>query len=112
MFPFDNEKREQELAWAREFARRQRWTTAKTYAKTTPHEYIVVKYGDPRRADFRKMFELIEKYGEVEHFFGKEWTYLYLGDGYKYFAADGKGWEEDRYILNRADEGKTYGNQA
>ena len=54
------------------------------------------------------MFELIEKYGRKETFFGKEWTYLYFNDDYKYFAADGGGWEEDRYILNRAKEDSNY----
>lgn len=98
----NEEARAKDFAWAKKFVDSQQWIFAKTYAKTTPHEYIVVRAGDSRRASFKKMFELIEKYGTEEKFFGKPWTYLYLGDGYKYFAADGKGWEEDRYILNRA----------
>ena len=35
-------------------------------------------------------------------------TYLYLGDGWKYFAADGGGWQEDRFILNRAKTDVSY----
>jgi len=54
------------------------------------------------------MFLLIEKYGKHEKFFNKPWTYLYLGDGWKYFAANGGGWEEDRFILNRAKADVSY----
>ena len=93
---------EEDLAWAKEYVEKVSWREAKSYAKTTPHEYIVVKEGDEGREDFKKMFLLIEKYGKHEKFFNKPWTYLYLGDGWKYFAADGGGWQEDRFILNRA----------
>lgn len=111
MFPIDLEKREQDFAMARAFVKSQRWIFAKTYAKTTPHEYIVVRNGDTRREKFKMMFEMIEKYGKPEKFYGKDWIYLYLGDGYKYFAADGGGWADDRYILNRAKAGVSYGEQ-
>ena len=105
----DEETRKKDYTWAKEFVDAHQWIFAKTYAKTTPHEYIVVRADDVRRADFRRMFELIEKYGVEEKFFGKPWIYLYLGDGYKYFSANGKGWEEDRYILNRAKAEVVYG---
>ncbi len=59
---------EEDLAWAKEYVEKMSWREAKSYAKTTPHEYIVVKEGD----------------------------------GWKYFAANGGGWQEDRFILNRA----------
>ena len=111
MFPIDEKAREEALEWARKFTSTQKWTFAKTYAKTTPHEYIVVHKGDSRRSSFKKMFEILEKYGTEEEFFGMPWIYLYLGDDYKYFAADGKGWEEDRYILNRAKADIFYGKQ-
>ena len=99
----------EELKQALDYVNSKEWIFAKTYANTTPHEYIVVKQDNPEHdKEFKFMFELIEKYGRKETFFGKEWTYLYLNDDYKYFAADGKGWEEDRYILNRAREDSNY----
>lgn len=103
--------KEKDLRWAKEYVSSVSWREAKTYRNTTPHEYIVVKWGDSGRADFKKMFLLIEKYGEFENFFNKRYRYLFLGDGYKYFAADGGGWQEDRIILNRAKSDMTYGKQ-
>lgn len=111
MFPIDNEQKEKDFNEALAFVKSVFWSNAKTYENTTPHEYIVVRSGSRHRAMFKKMFLLIEKYGEQEKFFGKPWLYLYLGDGYKYFAANGGGWQEDRIILNRAKADKTYGEQ-
>lgn len=100
-----------DYAWANAYVKRQPWREAKTYRDTTPHEYIVVRPNDAGREEFRRMFELIEKYGRIEKFFGKPYLYLFLDDGYKYFAADGGGWEDDRYILNRAKADTIYGKQ-
>lgn len=111
MFPINEAQKQADLAWANEYVKHQQWREAVTYRKTTPHEYIVVRRSDVGRDDFKRMFELIEKYGQVERFFGKPYTYLFLDDGYKYFAADGGGWQEDRYILNRAKADVTYGKQ-
>ena len=101
-------ERDKDLEWARAYAHSKQWRTAKNYQKTTPHEYIVVKWTDPHRDEFRRFFHVIEKYGKEETFFGKKWLYLYLGDGYKYFSANGGGWEYDRIVLNRCEEDKSY----
>jgi len=105
------EQAERDLEWAREYVSNNNWREAKTYRNTTPHEYIVNKPGHPAREDFKRMFLLIEKYGRIEKFFGKDYKYLFLDDGYKYFSADGGGWQEDRVVLNRAKADVVYGRQ-
>lgn len=101
-----------DFEWAKAYVKSVYWREAKTYRNTTPHEYIVVRQGDPRRGEFRKMFTLIEKYGKIEKFFGIDYKYLFLGDGYKYFAGDGGGWKENNCILNRAKADVVYGRQS
>jgi hypothetical protein len=74
----------------------QRFTFAKTYAKTIPHEYIIDFYNKPL---FNKMKKLIEEKGVDKVFviFGRptsrSFRYVYLG-GYKY-------WIDGDVVLNR-----------
>ena len=51
---------------------------------------------------------MIEKYGQTEKFYNKNYIYLYLDDGYKYFAGDGGIWRENEVLLNRAKADKYY----
>jgi len=108
---WNDAKSKAELRLIRDWCARQQWREAKTYRYTTPHEYIVVELEDPRRSMFKRVFKAIEKYGKREFFFGKPWLYLYLGDGFKYFSADGEGWQEDRVCLNRCTVDRFYGGQ-
>lgn len=106
MFPIkDNSK---DIDWFNAWVKRQHWINAKTYANTTPHEYIVCNLGSHVREDFEKAFRILENNMVQEKFFRTTYGYFYPGDGYKYFAADGKGWKEDRNILNRALANRSY----
>ena len=64
---------------------KQKWTNAKTYEKTAPHEYFIIK---DNKDLFIKLSEYIKKYGKYEIFkFDDSETknrYLYLG-GYRYW---------------------------
>ena len=65
---------------------KQKWTFAKTYANTAPHEYFLEKENEQL---FKRLKKHIKQYGKKEWFLfnGKRWeyTYLYLGD-YRYWA--------------------------
>ena len=106
-----NQEKTNDFEWAKTFVQGMKWHEAVTYRKTTPHEYIVVHPYDKEREDFKKMFNLIEKYGVVEKFFGIPYRYLYLGDGYKYFSPNRGGWDDKCIILNRAKAESSYGPQ-
>lgn len=74
------------------------WTFAKTYAKIAPHEYTVRAADDDAR--YFELFEAIQRYGQREQF-GKYWyRYLYLGDGWKYWAMTTASYMSR--VLNRA----------
>jgi hypothetical protein len=72
---------------------KQKWTSAKTYVKTAPHEYIVDKQNPEL---FKTICGMIDKEGYYAEFtlFGNTKTYKYLKIGnYKYWHIDN--------ILNR-----------
>ena len=56
-----------------------RWTFAKTYAKSHPHEYIVRSKCSSAK-DFDFLCDFIKANGHYEYFFGKRGTYCSIGD--------------------------------
>ncbi len=74
-----------------------KWTFAKTYAETWPHEYIVQEKTDKEM--FRELAEQIDKYGYPSKFYDK--TMIYFDqDGYTYWHMEN--------IINRCVEADTY----
>jgi len=81
--------------WVRE----RRWTFAKTYADTAPHEYIVRDRLPEREIPmFENFVWYIHEAGYTDTFGGKEFTYLEL-DGYKYWTMGSP--VPDTKIINR-----------
>ena len=62
----------------------QKWTYAKTYAKTAPHEYFL-HHQNPEL--FKALAAKIERSGVDEAFYSRTFRYLYLG-AYKYWRYD------------------------
>ena len=79
------------------FINSQTWTFAKTYAKTWPHEYIVMEKVDKEL--FLKLAEFIDENGYDEYFYEKKQRYFDF-DGYSYWHMDN--------IINRCVVDDTY----
>jgi len=81
----------------KQFIENTKWTFAKTYAATWPHEYIVREKVDLEL--FNELAEHIEKHGYESHFYKAKETYFDYG-GYTYWHMDN--------IINRCVEADTY----
>jgi hypothetical protein len=79
------------------FIENKKWTFAKTYAKTWPHEYIVQEKVDNNL--FLEFANYIDKYGYKENFYKKTVTYLDY-NGYTYWHMEN--------IINRCFERDTF----
>jgi hypothetical protein len=79
------------------FIENEKWTFAKTYAKTWPHEYIVEENVDSKL--FIKLAEYIDTFGHQEYFYSRQMTYLYFS-GHAYWHMEN--------IINRCLLGDTY----
>ena len=75
----------------------QHWQFAKTYAKTTPHEYIVDEWNIEL---FKEICNLIDTDGYEEKFYDKPFRYYNIGE-FKYWCYEN--------ILNRCAIGNRYG---
>lgn len=83
------------------FIKKATWTFAKTYAKTTPHEYCIKdKLPKSLEEEFDWFASHIKENGYIEYFFRTPFTYLNV-DGYKYWAMGEKGKLPN--IINRTD---------
>ena len=91
---------------ARELISNLKWTFAKTYAKTSPHEYSVVKVGDPYRDEVVSFMKFIFDEGYEEKYYGHPFM-VYKLDDRKYWSMAKKKEEinDDNYIINRTAEG-------
>ena len=84
----------------REFVDRFKWTFAKTYASTAPHEYIVLsKVGPQHKADFVNVARFIREAGFKAYYYRRQGYYFILDDNY-YWTMDEK--VEDTDLINRA----------
>lgn len=87
---------------AEQFIKKQKWIFAKTYAKTAPHEYVMVFPNS--NLEFKeqalKFNALIEKEGYNRKFYSRTFRYINI-DGYRYWTADcGNG----SWSINRCPE--------
>lgn len=87
----------------RQFVSNEKWTFAKTYAKTWPHEYIV--RGKVDEGLFVKLVEHVKANGYQGHFYKKEITY-YDDDGLVYWTMGAP--VEETTIINRCRKEQTY----
>ena len=85
---------------------RLKWTFAKTYAQTSPHEYAVVRAGDPLREEFLAFMRHIFDKGYVELYYGHPFVVYKIG-GRKYWsmAESREKISDDNYLINRTPPG-------
>ena len=81
----------------KQFIADSKWTFAKTYAATCPHEYIVEERVD--RALFANLAEHIDSQGYESHFYQSKQIY---------FDYDGRTYWHMGNIINRCLEADTY----
>ena len=84
------------------------WTFAKTYAKKSPHEYIVCKANHPRRAEFERAWKFIRENGEPEKYFRTTFL-VYKVNGHKYWTMNAP--LSTEYLINRSlfgEQDRTY----
>jgi hypothetical protein len=82
------------------FVSRFKWTFAKTYANTAPHEYIVLeKVGLEHKAEFISVARFIRDAGFKAFYYRSQGFYYILGD-YYYWTMDEN--VEDTKLINRA----------
>ena len=87
----------------RQFVSNEKWTFAKTYAKTWPHEYFV--RGQVDKQLFVKLVEHIRANGYQGHFYKQEITY-YDEDGLVYWTMGAP--VQETIIINRCRKEQTY----
>ncbi|MDI9432226.1 MAG: hypothetical protein QM570_10960 [Planctomycetota bacterium] len=85
------------------FVDQEKWTFAKTYAATWPHEYIVRERVDENL--FIRLVQHIRTFGHQERFYSKRFTY-YHEDGKVYWTM-GEPMDET-IIVNRCGKEQTY----
>lgn len=87
----------------RDFVNSCQWKSAKTYAQTWPHEYIVRDRVD--RDNFIKLVQHIRAHGHPAPFYQK--TYTYFNEDGKLYWTMGDSLEETT-IINRCREEDSY----
>jgi hypothetical protein len=84
----------------RNFVNRFKWTFARTYATTAPHEYIVLgKVGLEHKAEFISLAQFIRDAG-FKAFYYRSQRFYYALDEYYYWTMDKN--VEDTDLINRA----------
>jgi hypothetical protein len=98
-----------DLEWWTTLASQLEWTFAKTYAKTAPHEYVVLGRTEGiTREDFIRAAHAIHTFGQPGKFYKSTNIYLTV-DGWKYWTMD---WNLDETdLINRVTPIETYGKQ-
>jgi len=85
------------------FINKSKWTFAKTYAATWPHEYIVKDRVDENL--FVKMVEHIRRFGREGPFYKQKYIY-FEEDGWVYWTMGAP--IEETTIINRCTKENTY----
>ena len=94
---------------AKQFIKDTEWIFAKTYAKTTPHEYTVIKVGHPLRDRAVAFMKYIFDNGVEEPFFGHPFTVCYIDDRKYWVMAKSKDEiSDDNYLINRTTPETTH----
>ncbi len=84
----------------REFVARQQWVYAKTYAKRSPHQYIVRGKINGTDEEFVAAAEYIKKHGFTVRLFRTNYTCLQMDKSFYWSMNDGDG---KLLIINRND---------
>lgn len=83
-----------------------KWTNAKTYEKTAPHEYL---WRDSLKGDdlvkYKFLCKIIEQEGRLERFYSVWFKYWYYGE-HKYWVMGEK--DDKTQIINRAKKQLKY----
>ena len=87
----------------RELFENEKWTFAKTYAKTAPHEYIVRGKTVLSDYEFDELVATILEEGFPAYFYSRVYRYLYIG-GFFYWCISEEESIEDAIIINRCPE--------
>jgi len=98
----------EDMAWFRQFISDTFWKPARTYAKTAPHEYTVREWAPLRDDHFVHAVITIRQYGDIEYFYRKPFTYLFL-DGLKYWTM-GESLDKTT-LINRCPWENVYGQK-
>lgn len=88
-----------ELQRVRSYIGKVYWKTAKTYAKSWPHEYTIRWWRPELDEEFVFVVLYIREHGIEERFYSRKHIYLYL-DGLKYWTMGDP--LERTWVLNRA----------
>lgn len=95
-----------ERFWLSNYFDTREWKFARTYAKTSPHSYILRENCDPD--DFERAIKLIRKYGVPENFYSKIYIYFYLGNQKYWTMGDPI---PETTLINRANANTFYGRR-
>lgn len=88
-----------------QFINNNEWIFAKTYAKSTPHEYCLFDRSRDKEEYNKFVFHMKQNLNK-ERFFSTYFSYFYFGD-YKYWTMENVG--EQPILINRALREVTYG---
>ena len=99
---------EDNLDFFKEWIDSHKWTTAKSYAKKAPHEYLLKeKITQVDGVVMVAFAKYIKENGYVEYFYQTPFTYLNIGE-YKYWTMDYPLYKTS--IVNRCPIENKYGN--
>ena len=93
----------------KQFINSVKWTRAKTYEKTSPHEYTVIKVEHPLREQAVAFMNFIFDHGVEELYFGHPFIVCYINDRKYWCMAKTKDEiSDDNYIINRTTPETTH----
>lgn len=85
------------------------WTFAKTFAQTSPHEYIIIKPDHPRRQEYLNALKFLFGNSVKEKYYNQSYD-RYILDGRKYWSME-QSWgdvDDETIVLNRTQPDMTY----
>lgn len=93
----------------RNFVNSFEWTFAKSFANTSPHEYIIINPDHPRRQEYLAALKFLFHNSVKEKYYDNAYD-RYVLDGRKYWSME-RSWDDvdnETIVLNRTQPDKTY----
>lgn len=93
----------------RDFVNSFDWTFAKTFAQSSPHEYIIIKPDHPRRREYLDALKFLFNNSIKEKYYNQSYD-RYILDGRKYWSME-RSWDDvdnETIVLNRTQPDMTY----